>query len=67
MMRIFYMMEKTVFMRITSRAHSAVSQRAELTRDARLVEKEWLCFRCFDKQCEVCAACHKTIDGENEC
>ncbi|KHJ97069.1 LIM domain protein [Oesophagostomum dentatum] len=37
-----------------------------LTGEARLLEKDWLCPRCFDLSCETCAGCHKPIDKQRE-
>ncbi|KHJ86163.1 LIM domain protein, partial [Oesophagostomum dentatum] len=33
---------------------------------ARVLEKDWLCPRCFDLSCETCAGCHKPIDKQRE-
>ncbi|VDO76636.1 unnamed protein product [Heligmosomoides polygyrus] len=37
-----------------------------LTSEARQLEKQWYCQRCFDLRCETCAGCHKAIDKLRE-
>lgn len=42
------------------------SNRSPLTSEARQLEKQWYCQRCFDLRCETCAGCHKAIDKLRE-
>lgn len=40
--------------------------RSPLTSEARQLEKQWYCQRCFDLRCETCAGRHKAIDKLRE-
>ncbi|WKY08625.1 hypothetical protein Q1695_007841 [Nippostrongylus brasiliensis] len=37
-----------------------------LTGEARELDKQWYCQRCFDRRCETCTGCHKPIDRHHE-